>query len=216
MRKFEVITAVAAPLLRANVDTDAIIPSREMKSVSKTGLADGLFAGWRYTTIGGREPNPHFVLNQPAYRPAQILMAGENFGCGSSREHAVWALYEYGIRAVIAPSFAPIFYGNCVGNGIVPARLAEAAIARLAAAVAQDPSSNRLTVDLHARTVSLPGLGSFAFEIDAQSRQLLLQGLDPIDLTLSKRTLIEAFVSRDRIARPWIYVDAPSEDWGNS
>jgi 3-isopropylmalate/(R)-2-methylmalate dehydratase small subunit len=216
MRKFEVISAVAASLLRANVDTDAIIPSREMKSLSKTGLADGLFAGWRYTAAGGREPDPHFVLNQPAYRPAQILLTGENFGCGSSREHAVWALHEYGFRAVIAPSFAPIFHSNCVRNGIAPVRLAQAAIAQLAAVVAQDPSSNRVTVDLHARTVSLPGVGSFVFDIDAQSRQLLLQGLDPIDLTLSKRPLIDAFVSRDRIARPWIYLDAPSEDRGNS
>src|SRR5512145_1859336 len=141
MLPFDVLTAVAAPLIRANVDTDAIIPSREMKSVSKQGLADGLFAGWRYTTIGGREPDPAFVLNQPAYAGARILLGGENFGCGSSREHAVWALLEYGIRAVI-------FHGNCVRNGILPVRLDAGSIARLAEAVAPDPQQRQLTVDL--------------------------------------------------------------------
>ena len=140
MLKFDVLTAVAAPLLRANVDTDAIIPSREMKSVSKTGLAAGLFAGWRYTQIGGREPDPDFVLNQPAYAGAQVLLAGENFGCGSSREHAVWALLEFGIRAIIAPSFAPIFRMNCVRNGILPVCLPAATIAALAESV---PSPRR-------------------------------------------------------------------------
>jgi 3-isopropylmalate/(R)-2-methylmalate dehydratase small subunit len=129
MEPVRLLTAVAAPLLRANIDTDTIIPSREMKSVAKTGLAAGLFAGWRYTAIGGREPNPEFVLNQPAYAGTRILLGGENFGCGSSREHAVWALHEYGIRAVIAPSFAPIFFGNCVRNGIVPVVLPAAQIA---------------------------------------------------------------------------------------
>ena len=132
MLKFDVLTAVAAPLLRANVDTDAIIPSREMKTVSKTGLAAGLFAGWRYTQIGGREPDSDFVLNQPAYAGAQVLLAGENFGCGSSSEHAVWALLEFGIRAIAAPSFAPIFRMNCVRNGILPVCLPAATIAALA------------------------------------------------------------------------------------
>ena len=125
MEKFERLTAVAAPLLYVNIDTDAIIPSREMRSGKKTGLAAGLFAGWRYTQIGSRDPNPQFVLNRPEYIDARILLAGENFGCGSSREHAVWALREYGFRALIAPSFSPIFYNNCVRNGIVPIRLAE-------------------------------------------------------------------------------------------
>ena len=132
MLKFDVLTAVAAPLLRANVDTDAIIPSREMKSVSKTGLAAGLFAGWRYTQIGGREPDPDFVLNQPDYAGAQVLLAGENFGCGSSREHAAWALLEFGIRAIVAPSFSPIFRMNCVRNGMLPVCLPAATIAALA------------------------------------------------------------------------------------
>jgi 3-isopropylmalate/(R)-2-methylmalate dehydratase small subunit len=206
MRSFEVHTGVAAPLLRSNVDTDAIIPSREMKSVSKRGLAEGLFAGWRYTQVGGREPDPAFVLNRPDYAGASVLLAGENFGCGSSREHAVWALAEYGFRAVIAPSFAPIFEGNCVRNGVLPARLPAAAIAQLAAAVAGDPQHRPLTVDLHNRRVSGPaGLG-FDFEIAPEPRALLLEGLDAIELTLRDRAAIEDFLARDRAARPWIYL----------
>ena len=153
MLKFDVLTAVAAPLIRANVDTDAIIPSREMRTVAKSGLADGLFAGWRYHEIGGREPDPDFVLNRPAYAGAQILLSGENFGCGSSREHAVWALLEYGIRAVLAPSFAPIFRSNCIRNGILPVCLSAATVAGLAAAVAVDPPGRRVTVDLVRRRV---------------------------------------------------------------
>lgn len=206
MRTFDVLTAVAAPLLRANVDTDAIIPSREMKSVSKRGLADGLFAGWRYLAIGGREPDPGFVLNLPAYAGARILLAGENFGCGSSREHAVWALDEYGIRAVIAPSFAPIFQGNCVRNGLLPVRLDPGAIASLAAAVESDPQHRLVTVDLVRQRVSGPGGIELAFEIDAESREMLLEGLDAIDLTLKHRDAIESFLARDRIERPWIYL----------
>ena len=206
MLPFDVLTAVAAPLIRANVDTDAIIPSREMKSVSKQGLADGLFAGWRYTAIGGREPDPAFVLNQPAYAGAQILLSGENFGCGSSREHAVWALLEYGIRAVIAPSFAPIFHGNCVRNGILPVRLDAASIARLAAAVAPDPQERRLTVDLVRQRITGPEGLEFGFEIEPEEREMLLEGLDAIDLTLKHRDAIAAFRARDRAQRPWIYL----------
>jgi len=206
MRPFDVLTAVAAPLIRANVDTDAIIPSREMKSVAKHGLADGLFAGWRYTTIGGRDPDPRFVLNQPAYAGTQILLTGENFGCGSSREHAAWALLEYGIRAVIAPSFAPIFHGNCVRNGILPVRLDGARVGQLAAAVAPDPQERRLTVDLVQQRVTAPGGLEFAFEIEREEREMLLEGLDAIDLTLKHRAAIEAFRARDRERRPWIYL----------
>jgi 3-isopropylmalate/(R)-2-methylmalate dehydratase small subunit len=206
MLPFDVLTAVAAPLIRANVDTDAIIPSREMKSVSKQGLADGLFAGWRYTAIGGREPDPAFVLNQPAYAGTRVLLSGENFGCGSSREHAVWALLEYGIRAVIAPSFAPIFHGNCVRNGILPVRLDAASIARLAEAVALDPQERRLTVDLVRQRVTGPDGLEFGFEIESEEREMLLEGLDAIDLTLKHRDAIEAFRARDRGQRPWIYL----------
>ena len=205
MEKFTRLRAVTAPLLRANIDTDAIIPSREMKTVSKTGLADGLFAGWRYTAIGGREPNPAFVLNQPAYSGTRFLLGGENFGCGSSREHAVWALFEYGIRAVIAPSFSPIFQGNCVRNGIVPVRLDAATIAAIAAQVEADPAQRQVTVDLERCRVLAPDGGEFAFELDAEAREMLLEGLDAIDLTLKSRGAIEAFLARDRTQRPWIY-----------
>jgi len=206
MLKFEVLTAVAAPLLRANVDTDAIIPSREMKSVSKTGLAAGLFAGWRYTQIGGREPDPEFVLNQPAYAGARILLAGENFGCGSSREHAVWALLEYGFRAILAPSFSPIFRMNCVRNGIVPICLPATTIAALAESVAIAPQARRVTVDLVRQVVSGPDGAVHPFAIDPESREMLLEGLDAIDLTLKQRGAIEAFTEADRALRPWIYV----------
>src|SRR5207244_489767 len=151
------LTAIAVPLLRADVDTDAIIPSREIKSVSRHGLADGLFAGWRYRQIGSREPNPDFVLNQPAYAGARILLAGENFGCGSSREHAVWALREFGFRAMVAPSFAPIFAANCVRNGVLPARVAAEQVAALARAVSADPIRYPLTIDLVRCEVSAPG-----------------------------------------------------------
>jgi 3-isopropylmalate/(R)-2-methylmalate dehydratase small subunit len=204
MDPFRSLRAVAAPILRANVDTDAIIPSREMKSVSKTGLADGLFAGWRYTAIGGREPNPEFVLNQPAYAGTKILLGGENFGCGSSREHAVWALHEYGIRVVIAPSFSPIFRGNCVRNGIVPVTLAAEEVAKLAEFVMADPSVHQLEVDLEVCEVRA-GANIQRFELESEAREMLLEGLDGIDLTLKHRADIDAFVARDRLQRPWIY-----------
>lgn len=204
MDPFRSLRAVAAPILRANVDTDAIIPSREMKSVSKTGLADGLFAGWRYTAIGGREPNPEFVLNQPAYAGTKILLGGENFGCGSSREHAVWALHEYGIRVVIAPSFSPIFRGNCVRNGIVPVTLAAEEVAKLAEFVMADPSVHQLEVDLETCEVRA-GANIQRFELESEAREMLLEGLDGIDLTLKHRADIDAFVARDRLQRPWIY-----------
>jgi len=206
MEKFDKLTAVAAPLLRDNIDTDIIIPSREMKSVSKTGLSAGLFAGWRYTAIGGREPNPEFVLNQPAYSGTKIILGGSNFGCGSSREHAVWALHEYGIRAVIAPTFSPIFFGNCIRNGIVPVRLPAETVAALAAWVERDPAAHRITVDLESQSVSGDGR-THRFELDDEPKAMLLEGLDAIDLTLKQRPAIEAFRLRDRAARPWIYLD---------
>jgi len=207
MQRFERLTAVAAPLIRANVDTDAIIPSREMRSVAKSGLADGLFAGWRYRQVGGRDPNPDFVLNQPAYAGAQILLSGENFGCGSSREHAAWALLEYGIRAVLAPSFSPIFYSNCVRNGILPVRLSATIVAEVAAAVALDPPNRRVTVDLATQRVIAPAGRVHEFEIEPEAREMLLEGLDAIDLTLKNREEIAAFETRDRNLRPWIYLD---------
>lgn len=209
MEPVRVITAVAAPLLRANVDTDAIIPSREMKSVGKTGLAAGLFAGWRYTSIGGREPNPTFVLNRPEYIGTRVLLSGENFGCGSSREHAVWALHEFGIRAIVAPSFSPIFFGNCVRNGIVPARVSQDVVQALATQVERDPARHRVTVDVETRQVTL-GTLTAEFPLDAEARAMLLEGLDAIDLTLKSRVVIDAFQREDRVRRPWIYLQRPS------
>lgn len=206
MQPFRQLEAVAAPLMRANVDTDAIIPSREIKRVAKTGLADGLFAGWRYREIGGRDRNPDFVLNRPEYADAKILLAGENFGCGSSREHAVWALAEYGFRAIVAPSFAPIFQMNCVRNGVLPVLLPAATVESLAAAVAQDPATRRLVIDLESEMLTSPDGRSHRFEIDAESKQMLLEGLDAIDLTLKQSDAIAEFTARDRRERPWVYL----------
>jgi 3-isopropylmalate/(R)-2-methylmalate dehydratase small subunit len=182
----------AAPLIRDNVDTDAIIPSREIKGVGKTGLADGLFAGWRYTDPARRTPDPDFVLNDPHYAGAPILLGGANFGCGSSREHAVWALHEYGIRAVIAPSFAPIFAGNCVRNGIVPVVLPAEVIAGL---------PEELEIDLLAQTVE-----GHPFAIDPAAKAMLAEGLDAISLTFKHSGAISAFHAADRAARPWVYL----------
>ena len=197
MTPFTTLTADAAPLLRDNVDTDAIIPSREMTSVGKSGLADGLFAGWRYTALGSRDPDPGFVLNDPAYADARILLSGANFGCGSSREHAAWALAEYGFRAVIAPSFNPIFRGNCVRNGIVPIELD-------AVAIAGEPGP--LTIDLPAQTVRATSGLCWRFEIDDEAKAMLVGGLDAIDLTSLRRDAIEAFRSADLSRRPWVYL----------
>lgn len=203
---FKNLTAIAAPLIRENVDTDAIIPSREMKTVGRTGLAEGLFAGWRYTEVGGREENPDFVLNDPRYRQARILLGGGNFGCGSSREHAVWALHEYGFRAILAPSFNPIFRGNCVRNGIVPVVLVAADIEAIARHVMADPEANQVTVDLEASEVRAGSI-TLPFQIDAESHEMLLEGLDAIELTQRMRDKIDAFRATDRLARPWIYLD---------
>jgi 3-isopropylmalate/(R)-2-methylmalate dehydratase small subunit len=196
-KPFTTLTAIAAPMIEDNIDTDIIIPSREMKSTGKTGLADGLFAGRRYRP-GGREADPAFVLNQPAFRGAEILLAGDNFGCGSSREHAVWALAEYGIRAVIAPSFSPIFAGNAVRGGVLPLVLPRDAVAALAAA-------GPVSIDLPAQTVRAGDL-AFGFGIDAEAKAMLIGGLDAIDLTLQQGDAIAAWQARDRAARPWVYL----------
>lgn len=206
MAPFTRLTAIAAPLLRDNVDTDAIIPSREMKLVSKHGLADGLFAGWRYRGTEGRDPDPDFILNDPRFAPARILLSGANFGCGSSREHAAWALAEYGFRAVIASSFNPIFRGNCVNNGIVPVELEARAIRQIAESLGDDPASAPVTIDLEQRTALTSRGESWAFPIDDEAHQMLLHGLDAIELTLRRRADIEAFRKHDAMARPWIYL----------
>jgi 3-isopropylmalate/(R)-2-methylmalate dehydratase small subunit len=208
MQPFTTHRGVAAPLIRPNVDTDAIIPSREMKLVSKTGLAGGLFANWRYIAVDDRVENPHFVLNQPRFRGASILVGGVNFGCGSSREHAVWALKEYGFRCIIAPSFGAIFYSNCVSNGLVPAIIPEAGCTRLAAAVERGEEP-RLTIDLTSRTVLAPDGEISAFTIPVPEQAMLLEGLDPIGVTLKRRPEIAAFETTDRPRRPWLYRPSP-------
>lgn len=196
MTPFTTLSSVAVPLLRDNVDTDAIIPSREMKSTGRTGLADGLFAPWRYTDAVARTPDPAFPLNQPQANEAQILLGGANFGCGSSREHAVWALVEYGIRCVIAESFAPIFRGNCIRNGILPVTLDRAVVDSL--------GWQTVDVDLMTQTVTADGK-PHAFTIEEEPRQMLLEGLDAIALTLKSLPEIDAWTAADRARRPWIY-----------
>lgn len=204
MGKFEQHRGVAAPILRGNVDTDAIIPSREMKRVSKRGLAEGLFAGWRYLEQDRREPDPDFVLNQPAYEGASILLSGPNFGCGSSREHAVWALAEFGIRAIIAPGFGSIFASNCERNGVLPVELEDSAVRAIAEWVSADPATHQVTIDLPRQEVGAGG-NCYNFDIDAGAKRMLVEGLDAITLTQSRGDLIQAFHEQRRQKRPWLY-----------
>ena len=205
MTPFTTHTGVAAPLRRINIDTDAIIPSREMKTVTKRGLAGGLFAGWRYSDPAARTPNPDFVLNQADYAGASILLGGDNFGCGSSREHAVWALVEYGIRCIVAPSFGAIFFNNCVRNGLLPVVLDDAVIQDLADAVQIDPQAQQLTVDLTRNTLVAPDCPEHGFELAEGHRHMLLNGLDPIGVTQQHQADIDAFIKQDRQARAWAY-----------
>ncbi|WP_228242428.1 3-isopropylmalate dehydratase small subunit [Porphyrobacter sp. GA68] len=191
------LASVAAPLLQDNVDTDIIIPSREMRFTGRTGLADGLFAPWRYSDADNRTPNPDFVLNQPAHRHAAILLGGANFGCGSSREHAVWALGEWGFRAVLAESIAPIFMSNCLRNGILAAPLPRPVLEALA--------SQQVRIDLAAQTVQAGGR-TYSFAIDAEAKEMLMHGLDAIDLTLQQSSEIARWTCQDRQERPWVYL----------
>lgn len=204
MKRFENIYSVAAPLVRNNIDTDAIIPSREIKGISKDGLGEGLFAGWRYTEPGGHEPRPNFVLNRPEFKEARILLAGGNFGCGSSREHAVWALFEWGIRVVIAPSFGAIFYSNCIQNGLLPIVLEAEDVAGLVYLSEENPKSTIL-IDLEKQIVVAPGK-KCTFEISPTHKDMLLTGQDQIDLTLKMREKITAFQLEDRKKRPWAHL----------
>ncbi len=197
MTPFTMLTSIAVPLIRDNVDTDTIIPSREMRSTGKTGLVDGLFAPWRYRDVATRDPDPAFCLNDPAFDGAQILLAGKNFGCGSSREHAVWALAEYGIRCIIAESFAPIFRNNCIRNGLLPIDCQRP--------VDRVFFGQMMTIDLIAQTMSIPGRFRL-FHIDDDSRAMLIEGLDAIDLTLKHRDAISAWQTEDKKVRPWIYL----------
>jgi 3-isopropylmalate/(R)-2-methylmalate dehydratase small subunit len=206
MEKFTVLEAIAAPMMHINIDTDVIIPSREMKRVSKEGLSDGMFANWRYTEPGGREENTGFILNKEPYRQAQILLSGDNFGCGSSREHAVWALAEWGIRAIITPGFGNIFYGNCVRNGILPIVLDKARVEELAQQVETGPAINKISIDLKNRSVTAPDGTTNNFEIAPADRDMLLEGLDGIAVTQRRDDEILAFQEHDRLQRPWIYL----------
>ena len=203
MTPFTVHEGAAAPIPVDNVDTDQIIPSREMKTTGKTGLGEGLFAGWRYAEPGSRAPAADFVLNQPAFADASILVAGANFGCGSSREHAVWALVDYGIRAVVAKSFGDIFYNNCIRNGVLPAALEPGEVDRLMDAL---EDGGRLQIDLPAQTVRLSGDDHAAgFDIAPGAKAMLVEGLDPIGLTLKQEDAIQHFLARDAQARAWAY-----------
>ena len=200
-------TGVVAPLLRANIDTDAIIPSREMRHVSRSGLADGLFANWRYLDPEKRVPDPAFILNHSDRNGASILLGGPNFGCGSSREHAVWALGESGFRVIVAPDFSPIFRKNCIVNGLLPACVPLGAIRELAAWTDKDPQRNRLTVDL--RECRIAGGGEpVAFEIHRTARIRLLRGLDDIAMTGTRAAEIDAFERARFAAHPWLRLSA--------
>ena len=214
MEKFTRLNGLVAPLDRANVDTDAIIPKQFLKSIKRSGFGPNLFDEWRYLDHGEpgqdcskRSLNPDFVLNQPRYRGAQILLARENFGCGSSREHAPWALEDYGFRAIIAPSFADIFYNNCFKNGILPIVLPAETVARLfRETFAQE--GYRLTVDLGAQTVTTPAGEAFGFEVDAFRKYCLLNGLDDIGLTLQHADEIRAYELRRKAEAPWLFTNA--------
>ena len=212
MQKFTKMEGVVAPLDRANVDTDAIIPKQFLKSIRRSGFGVNLFDAWRYLDHGepgmdpaGRRPNPDFILNQPRFKGASILLARKNFGCGSSREHAPWALGDFGFRALIAPSYADIFYNNCFKSGLLPIMLPESQVERLFHDVAAFPGF-RLVIDLGARTVAYPdGSQVFAFEVDSFRRHCLLNGLDDIGLTLQHVEEIKAFEAKRRIEQPWLF-----------
>lgn len=200
MDKFKTLTGVAAPLKITNVDTDMIIPKQFLKTIKRTGLGTGLFSEMRFTDDG--KENPDFVLNKPAYRQAQILVAGDNFGCGSSREHAPWALLDYGIRCVISTSFADIFYNNCFKNGILPIKVSPEDLAKLMDD-AERGANATMTVDLEAQEIRGPDGGAVKFDIDPHRKHCLLNGLDDIGLTMEKAHKIEQFEKRAGAQRPW-------------
>ena len=214
MEKFTQLDGLVAPLDRANVDTDAIIPKQFLKSIKRSGFGPNLFDEWRYLDHGepgqdcsNRPLNPDFVLNQPRYQGAQILLARENFGCGSSREHAPWALLDYGFRAVIAPSFADIFFNNCFKNGILPIVMDAGEVDRLFKETAAT-EGYRLTVDLEKQLVTTPGGHGIHFEVDAFRKYCLLNGLDDIGLTLQNADKIKAYEERRKVEAPWLFTNA--------
>ena len=201
MDKFTKLTGVAAPLPIVNVDTDMIIPKDYLKTIKRTGLGTGLFAEMRYNEDGSE--NPDFVLNQPAYRKAEILVAGDNFGCGSSREHAPWALLDFGIKCVISTSFADIFYNNCFKNGILPVKVSEEELEKLMDDAKRGANAT-LSVDLEAQTISGPDGGTIHFDIDPDRKHRLLNGIDDIGETLEKAPSIDAYEARMKEQRPWV------------
>jgi 3-isopropylmalate/(R)-2-methylmalate dehydratase small subunit len=201
MEKFTTLTGVAAPLKLINVDTDMIIPKQYLKTIKRTGLGTGLFAEMRYDDNG--KENPEFVLNKPAYRRAKVLVAGDNFGCGSSREHAPWALMDFGIRCVISTSFADIFYNNCFKNGILPIKVSPEDLEKLFDD-ADRGSNATLTIDLASQEIRGPDGGTIKFDVDAHRKHCLLNGLDDIGLTLEKDDKIVDFEKKDASARPWL------------
>jgi len=201
MEKFTTLTAVAAPLPMINVDTDMIIPKQFLKTIKRSGLGKNLFDEMRYRDDGSE--NPDFVLNKPAYRNAKILVAGDNFGCGSSREHAPWALLDFGVRCIIAPSFADIFYNNCFKNGILPIVLPEEDCEKLM------DDANRganavVTIDLESQTITGPDGGEVKFDLDPFKKHCLLNGLDDVGLTLEKESTIGTFEAKRAAATPWL------------
>jgi 3-isopropylmalate/(R)-2-methylmalate dehydratase small subunit len=201
MHPFTTHTGTAAPLPMLNVDTDQIIPKQFLKTIKRSGLGTSLFFDLRYHDSGAE--NPGFVLNKPAYRTASILIVHDNFGCGSSREHAPWALLDFGIRVIIAPSFADIFYNNCFKNGILPIRLPRSDIDRLMA-IADAGGGQPFTVDLAAETLTIPGGEVLHFDIDPFRKHCLLHGLDDVGLTLQKTERISAFEQQQQAQQPWL------------
>ena len=213
MKPFAKMVGRVAPLMRSNVDTDQIIPKQYLKAIGRTGFGDNLFDGWRYLDEGApgmtqneRRINHEFVLNQPRYQAAGVLLAGENFGCGSSREHAVWALEEYGFRCVIAPSFADIFYNNCFKNGVLPIVLDAEVVDRLFAEVASHAGYS-LTIDLEQQQVVTPTGEQLVFAIDAFRKHCLLNGLDDIGLTLADSASIATYEAERLRRKPWLFLD---------
>jgi 3-isopropylmalate/(R)-2-methylmalate dehydratase small subunit len=211
MEKFTLHTGLVAPLDRENVDTDAIIPKQFLKSIHRTGFGPNLFDAWRYLDPGepgqdpaSRKPNPDFVLNQPRYRGATILVARKNFGCGSSREHAPWALQQYGFRAIIAPSYADIFFNNCFKNGLLPIVLPDFHLDHLFQEVAAN-MGYRLGIDLPAQTVTTPSGQVMRFDAEPFRKECLVNGWDDIGLTLRRQDAIRAYEERRRASEPWIF-----------
>ena len=201
MDKFTKLTGVAAPLPRVNVDTDAIIPKQYLKSIKRTGMKAGLFYEWRTNQDGSEKPD--FVLNKPAYRNAQILVAGANFGCGSSREHAPWALLDFGIRCVIAPSFGDIFFNNCFKNGMLPIALPQADVDKLMQD-AEKGANATISVDLEKQEITRPDGGVIKFDIDPFRKYCLLNGFDDIGLTLRQKAKIDDYEAERRRTMPWL------------